>query len=245
MLLFTCIALSSTASAKAAVFAPIMQQDQGAGQPANSQAMPIQIQLAQGKTTSATGPSAILQPSLDIANQIVGSLRIEKWKGGSVRAEAMTNISSIQRDLKGNLPALLADADADPTNMSKLLMVSRNVNALYDVLLRVYDAARVAAPGEQISQLEEAMSGVDKARRNLDDTIRDLAVTKENQFATLQIALKTQATPVCPAPPPPPAATPTAKKRVVKKKPQPPASKAPPNSQTNPQVGSSAKPNGN
>jgi hypothetical protein len=192
---------------------------------------------------NAPAPSALLQPSLDALQQTIGSLQLEKWKKGAVREEAAANVSSIQRDLQSTLPALLKDADAAPESVSKQLPATRNIDALYDVVLRVVDAARVAAPGDQFSQLQGVMNGLEKARHAWNDQIEDVAARQEKKLGEVQSALKTQLAkpaPVCPAPPPPapaPAKKPAAKKRKPATKPAatPPAS--------NSQPAGAAKPN--
>ena len=173
--------------------------------------------------------SEILKPSLDSVQTVVGGVKLDKWKGGSVRTEAAGNVSSIQKDLQGALPGLLSDADAAPGSMSKLLPVSRNLGALYDVLMRVWDGARIAAPGEQVDQLQQAMTSLDKARHAVDDRLQAMAGGSEKQIGDLQVSLtKLQTPPVCPvvAPPPPPPA-PAPKKKVVKKKPATPSAAKP------------------
>jgi hypothetical protein len=155
---------------------------------------------------------------LDSLQQAVGGLQLDKWKKGSVRDEAGGNVSSIQQDLQSTLPPLLKDADGAAGTMSKVLPVERNINALYDVLLRVVDGARIAAPGDQFAALQDAMNGLEKARHALSDQMVDTAAAQEKQIGTLQVALKTQPVPVCPAavapvPPPTPAKKPAARKR--------------------------------
>ena len=162
-------------------------------------------------------PSGVLKPSLDALEQTITGLQLEKWKKGPVREEAAANISSIQRDLESTLPSLLAAADQAPGAMSKTLPVSRNVAALYDVLLRVVDSARMVAPGDQFTQLQDAMTGLEKGRHGLDDQMQDRSTTQEKQIGDLQVALKTRPVPVCPVTPPP-AELPPAKKVVPKKR---------------------------
>ena len=190
------------------------QQPQPAGQASNP--APAQSQPAPAAPAHAK-PSAQLQPALDTLRQAVDALNLEKWKKGSVRDEAATNISSIQRDLQSTLPPLLAQADASPQAVSKILPVSRNIDALYDVVLRVVDGARIAASSDQFSQLQSAMTGLDKARHTLNDGLQESAAAQEKQIGDLQVALKSQPAPVCPvvAPPPPP---PPAKKATPKKR---------------------------
>jgi hypothetical protein len=200
---------------------------------------PTQITTQNSAQNAAVKPSTLLQPSLDALEQAVGAVKVEKWKGGSVRAEASTNISSIMHDLQSTLPPMLKEADAAPGTMSKVLPVSRNVDALYDVLLRVVDSASVAAPGEQMAQLQDAMAGLNKARHALDDHIEEITVAREKQIGDLQVALKTQPAPVCPAPAPVAAPVSAPKKATPKKRKPKPAT--PPASGTQPAP--TAKPN--
>ena len=169
-------------------------------------------------TSSASKPSSIVQPALDNLQQTLGALKIDKWKGGSVRGEATANISSIQKDLQGTLPHLLADADAAPGSLSKLLPAYRNIDLLYDVLVRVEEGARVSAPVDQVNQLQEAMTGLEKARRSLSDQLEETSAAQEKQLTSLQASLKAQASPVCPAPPPAPVCPTPAKKTAAKKR---------------------------
>jgi hypothetical protein len=182
-----------------------------------------------------------MKRSMDELEQVGGSLKLEKWKGGSIRNEASANLGSIQKDVQGTLPSLLKDADATPQSISALLPVSRNVDALYDVLLRVVDGARVAGPGDQVTQLQQVLADLEKGRHALDDRLVDLAAGQEKRVGDLQVAIKSQPAPVCPvvAPPPPP---PPAKKKVVKKKPAAPA-KNPSSTGTTAPAAPAAKPN--
>ena len=195
----------------------------------NTTASPVQ----NAAPASASTASGILQPSLDSLEQTISALKVEKWKGGSVRTEASANISSIMRDLQSTLPTLLKEADASPGTIGKVLPVSRNVDALYDVVLRVFDGASVAAPGDQLAQLQQAMAGLGKARHALDDRIDEMAAADEKQAHELQVTLKNQPAPVvCPVAPPPAPATAAKKPAPRKRKPKPattpPASTKPP-----------------
>jgi len=192
-------------------------------------------QAAGGQTIAAT-----LQPALDGLHQTMQELKLDKWKGGSVRAEADRNISSIMKDLEGGLPQLVTSADAAPASVSAALPVERNLDALYAVVLRVYDAARVAAPGEQVDALQKAMNGLESARRSFADRLTTTATAQEKQIGELQAKLRTQAAPVCPAPPPAPVC-PTPKKPVRKK--AKPAAAKPAAKPATPPAGATTKPN--
>lgn len=171
---------------------------------------------------SPAAPSNFLSRSLDEVNQTVGAVRLEKWKRGSVRDSAETNINAIQHDMKGALPALMKDADAAPGALSKVLPLSRNVDALYDVLVHLVEQSRVSGTSEDAGQLQQAMSDLEKARVTLDNQILQTATVQEKQIVDLrttvqkqEVSLRAAATP--PPAPKCPAPTPAKKKRVVRK----------------------------
>ena len=176
--------------------------------------------------------SGILQPSLDTVHQTLVALRLDKWKKGTVRDEASVNIDAIQRDLRVNMPPLLQDADTAPGTLSVLLPVSRHLNALYDVLLRVSEASRVSGPDDQAGQLQQALLSLGNARLALDDRLLGSAGALEKQVIDLRATIQQQAAEraAMPAPvalpcvPPPPA-----HKVVKKRKPvaTPPAATTP------------------
>lgn len=182
-------------------------------------------------------PSDILQRSLGEVNQTVGGVKLERWKRGSVRDEAENNINAIQRNMKGTLPALMKDADGAPATLSKVLPLSRNVDALYDVLVHLVEQARVSGTGEDAGQLGQALGDLEKARVALGQQILQTASMQEKQIVDLrttvqkqEVSLRAAATPPpapkCPAPPPP-----AKKKRTT---PKPATTNATPNNATKP-----------
>jgi hypothetical protein len=177
----------------------------------------------------------LLRPALDQVQQAVGSLNVQKWKKGNVRDEAGDHISSILRDLHTTLPPLLDTADASPGTISKVLPVSRNIAALYDVLLSVVEAARISGTAEELTPLMQALTSLGNARAALDDRLQASAAALEKQEIDLRTTLQAReavkcavtpppATPVCPAPAP----VRKAKKKITK----PPAT--PPQPSTSP-----------
>jgi len=176
-------------------------------------------------------PSGLVQPSLNTVQQATGALKLDKWKRGTVREEADANIGAIQRDLQTTLPPLLQEADAAPQTISKMLPVSRNIDALYDVLLRVVEAARVSATPEQITQLQQSLVSLGKARHALDDRLEAAIAAQEKQLSDLRRTLQAQAAVKCPDIPAPvkQACGPPTPARKAKKKPAatPPASSSP------------------
>jgi hypothetical protein len=183
-----------------------------------------------------SAPSDFLKRSLDEVNNTVGGVHLDKWKRGSVREEADNNIQAIQRDMHGTLPSLLKDADAAPGSLSKVLPLSRNVDALYDVLVHLVEQSRVSGTGEDAGQLQQTLSDLEKARVTLDKQILQTASVQEKQIVDLRTTVQKQevslrAAAAVPPPPKCPVATPAKKKSAVKKKPSP---KPAPGTTTNP-----------
>lgn len=169
--------------------------------------------------------SEILQPSLENLQQTLGSLRMDKWKRGSIRDEASSDIGQIQRDMQDNITSLLKDADASQGTLSKVMPLAKHVDALYDVLLRVVEAARFSAPDDQANQLRQALGSLGSARLKLDDQMQERAAAEESQLGDLRTAVQKQAAFKCAAPQPTPVCTTTPPAKKPRKKTAAPNSK--------------------
>lgn len=156
----------------------------------------------QGAPSAQSAPSGLLQPALDQVRQTVSGLKVDRWKRGTVRDEARDQISAILRDLNTTLPPLLDAADASPGTISKMLPVSRNIVALYDVLLRVVEAARISGSAEELTQLEQALVSLGKARTALDDRLQASVAALEKQEVDLRNTLQVSEAAKCPTTPP-------------------------------------------
>jgi len=167
--------------------------------------------------------SAQLQPTLSSVRQTVGAVHVDRWKRGNIRDEATQNISQIVRDIDVTLPPMLRDADTASASLSKLLPISRNLSALYDVLLRVVEASRVIAPDEQVAQLQQALVTLGDGRLAFSDRMQTAAVAMEKQLSDLHATVQSQASKMVAAPAPvavpctPPAPHTTTKKTSAKK----------------------------
>lgn len=189
---------------------------------------PVKAAPVPAAAPAPPAPSALLRPSLDTVQQTVTGLKLEKWKRGTVREEADANVGTVVRDLEDTLPPLLHEADAAPGTLSKMLPVSRNIDALYDVLLRIVEAARVSAPAAQITELQEALVGLEKARNALDERLQEAAATQDKQIKDLRTTVQAQAAIKCPAAAPAPVCPAPTPAKTVKKKPRKPLATTPP-----------------
>jgi hypothetical protein len=132
----------------------------------------------------------------------MAGLNISHWKApGEVRADAQQNVDSIQRDLSGTLPGLLTQADAAPNSVSVVFPVYSNIDALYDVLLRVSQTANLAAPPSEASDLELSLSRLEAARKQLGDAIVTSAKSNEGELLRLNTAIQKAAAAQAAAPP--------------------------------------------
>lgn len=136
--------------------------------------------------------SSLLQPALSQAQDTLSTLKIDKWKRGSVRDEANENVRALLRDLQTNMSPLLTAADAEPTALSRAMPLIKHLDAFYDVLLRVEEASRVAAPGEQVTALQATLLAVNQARIAYDDQLQSQAAAREKLVFDLRTQLQTQ-----------------------------------------------------
>lgn len=177
------------------------QSAAGSAPPARPQpqagALPAKTAAASPSVTTAppaamNPPSSLLKPSLTAVQDTLNNLRLEKWKKGSVRDEAGDHVSSLLKDMQNNLPPLLATADAAPGAVSQAIPLVKHLDAFYDVLLRVEEAARVSAPSDQVSTLQQALLQLNQSRLALDDQLQAGAAAQEKQAVDLQASLKVQ-----------------------------------------------------
>jgi len=163
-------------------------------------------------------PSAIMQPAIETLRQTIWILRPEKWKASdAIRQETSANIDSIHRDLTNTLPSLLTAADQTPDSVSRMLPAYRNIEALYDVLLRVTEAGRLSAPRDQAVTLQRALAGLEGGRRAFAEQMQSAAVAHDQQLRSLEAAARAAPRAVVATPAPCPPAPHTKKRRTTSK----------------------------
>ncbi|QNI32816.1 hypothetical protein H7849_02100 [Alloacidobacterium dinghuense] len=146
--------------------------------------------------------SDVLHPALSQVSQAIVALNISRWKApGEVRSATQQNVDSIQRDLNNTLPGLLATADGNPESVSAVFPVYRNIDALYDVLLRVSGTAMLAAPANEVSSVSDALSKLESARADLANAILNASKNNETEVQNLKLVIqKAAAAPPAAAP---------------------------------------------
>jgi hypothetical protein len=136
-------------------------------------------------------PSGILQPALTDVQSTTSALNISRWKApGSVRQAVQEDIDSIQRDLGDTVPGLIAQADTAPAAVSPSFALYRNIDALYDVLLRVSETANLAAPENEVNSVVSSLQRLQSARAQLGDAILRNSQRNEAQMVALAAAVR-------------------------------------------------------
>jgi hypothetical protein len=216
----TLVALVSTLLVSTFLLAPQPLVHAAAAQAAANPAQPRnQASLALGNALQQVSISAAhLRRALD-------SVNVPKWKApGDVRQTTLSDVDSMQRDVADTLPNLINTALADPAKVSPAFSVYRNVDALYDVLLRVSETAQLAGSNDA-RLLEDQRAALEDSRTQLGAALLQSAQAQDAEVVHLRATAA--------AAPPPPPATKTViddgpstkakatKKRVHKPAPQP------------------------
>jgi chromosome segregation ATPase len=176
----------------AAVAGTLSAQAPQTGGGAQAPAYAAAAQTAASAPQQAATAADLLQPALSDVRSTLSSLNLEKWKKGTVREEAEENVNALERDLDGNIQPMITAADAAPAQLSKAIPLVKHLDAFYDVLLRVEEASRVAAPAEQIDALQRTLLRVSQARNAYDDALQTQAASVEKQMGDLQTAVRAE-----------------------------------------------------
>jgi len=167
-------------------------------------------------------------------------LRIERWKTDSAnKKEALATVDSIQRNLQGALPELIAKLRNAPEDVAASFRLYRNLDALYSVMRDVVDGAGAFGSKDDSQSLSSDLNAFEASRKQLAERIENLSSSKEQELAQLRGQLKTLQAEVEAAPPKKvvvddtePPKKPVAKKKAPAKKPADTAK--PPGATTNP-----------
>ena len=197
--------------------------------PARAAAAQAAVNLAQPRTQASLAlGNSLQQVSIAIAHlrRTLDAIYVPKWKApGDVRQTTMSDIGSMQSDLADTLPGLINTALGDPAKISPSFAVYRNVDALYDVLLRVSETAQLAGASRDAGLLEDQRAALEDSRTQLGAALLQSSQAQDSEVVRLRTA------PVVATPPPaatktviddgPASKAKTAKKRVHKPAPAP------------------------
>lgn len=144
-----------------------------------------------GSPAPALSPSADLQSALSQVQNTLTVVEVRRWKASrGIRRQTRDNVVSIQQDMSQTLPGLLAAADAAPESVPQSFAVYRNVDALYDVLLRVSAVADFSAPRDDAEAIAGALQQLETARSRLGDAILRVSQHQELQIGEFRSAIQ-------------------------------------------------------
>lgn len=202
--------------------------------------------VSYASVTQLNGMLTQLEASSKSTQDDLAKLRIERWKTDSgSKKQILSNVDSIQRNLQGALPEIIAQLRSQPEDLPSSFKLYRNLDALYDVLGNVVEVTGAFGSKDDFKSLSNDLGTFEGTRMQLAERIETLSSAKEAEIARLRTDLK-KAQAAIPAAPPtkivvddnePP------KKPVVKKKPKPKTPSTPqPAGQTTPAQPAPAKP---
>jgi hypothetical protein len=148
---------------------------------------------------------ADLQPALTTVQNAITAANTARWKvPNDVRANTQQDVNSMQRDLSVTLPGLMNAADSAQSTGGMLALaptfaVFRNLDALYDVLLRVSETANIGAASSDASSLEAARASLESGRAKLGTWLLQAIGAQDAQLA--QASASAVRPPVAPPPP--------------------------------------------
>ena len=176
-LLLSCsIAMLAQAPAPASVTAP----SPSVQQPVGSYSMtPVLSELdrLEGVSSALTG--------------ILSQLKVEKWKADTnSKRQAESNAESIQRNLKSALPGMISGVRSAPQDLGAEFKLYRNLNALYDVMGSLTESTGAFGPKGDYEALAQQLDRLDSIRRNLGDSLEQLAASNQSQLDQLRTQVK-------------------------------------------------------
>lgn len=164
-----------------------------------------------GQTTSAVSYASVtqlngllgqLEAASKTAQADLSKLRIERWKtDGSYKKQSLANVDSIQRNLQGALPEIIAKLRSTPEDLPTTFKLYRNLDALYDVMGSVAESAGAFGSKDDFQAISNDLSTFEGTRRQFAERIENLSSSKEAEIVRLRTELKTAQAAVPAAPP--------------------------------------------
>ena len=144
--------------------------------------------LPQAQVATISPPiSESLRPALEQVGNSVSQIQISHWKvSNSWKEQLQTDADSIAGDLSHQLPALFQQAQATPTALDAQLRVMQNVDALYDVLVRLTLAADLTEKKSDAALLDNALQRLEAARKAATTQLVSAAAQQHQQLTDLQ-----------------------------------------------------------
>ncbi len=171
---------------------------------------------ARAQSTTGNSPPPVAYASAAEVNNILaqvretsqnidadlGKMRIEKWKADSgIKRDVQGNVESVRRNLQSALPEMITQLSNAPEDIAASFNLYRNLDALYDVVGQVVEAAGALGSKDEYQNLSNDMSSLQSVRRTLGERMQNLAAAKESELTRLRNQVRTLQAATPPEPP--------------------------------------------
>lgn len=131
--------------------------------------------------------SESLRPALQQAGHSVSQIQIDHWKVSKAwKQQLQSDADSISGDLSHQLPGLLQQAQATPTALDAQLRLMQNVDALYDVMVRLTLAADLTEKESDAALLNSALQQLEAARKTATTQLVAAAAQQDRQLTEMR-----------------------------------------------------------
>lgn len=138
--------------------------------------------------------SESLRPALLQVGNTVSQININHWKlSKSWKVQLQSDADSIQQDLSHQLPDLFQQADASPAALDAQMRVMQNVDALYDVLVRLTMAANLTDKKSDAAMLNNSLERLESARKAATAQMVREAALQNRQLVQMQARVQENA----------------------------------------------------
>jgi hypothetical protein len=204
------------------VCAPAMRGQSGpaaSGGPSAQGGEPVSY----ASVTQLNGLLSQLESSSKSTQADLVKLRVDHWKtSNSSKKETIAKVDSIQRNLQGTLPDVIAQLRAAPEDLPTTFRLYRILEALCDVVGSVAEDTGAFGSKDELQAMSNDLNGFDGTRKQMAQRMESLSASKEAEIIRLRTELKTAQAAVPVVPPKKIVVDdnqPPAKKPAVKKKP--------------------------
>jgi hypothetical protein len=158
--------------------------------------------VSYASVTQLNGLLAQLEASSKTTQADLVKLRIEHWKTSTAsKKETLEKVDSIQRNLQGALPEVIAQLQAAPEDLPTTFKLYRNLDALCDVVGSVAEDTGAFGSKDELQTLTNDLSGFDGTRKQVAQRMESLSAAKEAEILRLRADLKTAQAAIPAAPP--------------------------------------------
>ena len=166
----------------------------------SSSVVGAQTRSPAGSPPANPGANSVLQPQLGQLDQAarqtvvdLGRLRVEKWKtDADAKQQARDNVDSLEKNLSSALPALVQQVESNPASVGAAVKLYHNLNVVYDVLSSVVESTGAFGSKDDYQALATDVANLDNVRRNIADTVEQMATSQDLAYARLANEVRMQ-----------------------------------------------------